>query len=229
MGIHDGHRQRLRDSFRKDGLTGFDSIRALDLLLGYAIPRKDTNPIAHALLDRFGSLQAVFDASEPELCEVEGIGPNTAVLLRMVPLLMRKSAVERAAEMRYVLTTGDAKDYLMPHFLYQQDEIVLLLCLDGQKRAIKCEELSRGVVNSVAVDVRRVVETALKLRACSVILAHNHPDGLARSSREDDAVTRQVYQALRTVGIHFADHLIFAKDQVFSYNDTGTMKICEYY
>ena len=155
MGIHDGHRERLRDCFRKDGLAGFDGIRALELLLQYAIPRRDTNPIAHALLDRFGSLQAVFDASEQELCEVEGIGPAAAVLIRLVPQLARKSAVDKAAELQYIQSTADAKDYLNPRFLFEQDEIALLLCLDSQKRVIQCVELSRGVVNAVNVSVRR--------------------------------------------------------------------------
>ncbi len=229
MGIHDGHRSRLREAFLENGLTGMNAISSLELLLSYSIPRRDTNPIAHALLDRFGSLRDVFDASEQELCEVEGVGPNTAVLLRLVPQIVRKSAVEKASELSYILTTQDARDYLMPHFLYERDEIALMLCLDTQKRVIRCQELSRGVVNSVNVDVRRVVETALKNRASGVILAHNHPDGSASNSREDDAVTRQVLQSLRTVGITLTDHLIFAAEGTFSYRDSGTMKLLEYF
>lgn len=229
MGIHEGHRQRLRDSFRKDGLTGFDSIRSLELLLQYALPRRDTNPVAHALLDRFGSLLGVFNASEQELCEVEGIGSAAAVLLRLIPMIMRKSEVEKASDLRYILSTADAKNLLMPYFLYQEDELAVLLCLDSQNRVIDCREISRGVVNSVSVDLRRVVELALKLRASSIILAHNHPDGPARSSHEDDMLTRQIYQGLRTVGICFKDHLIFSRDGVFSYEDSGTLKIAEFY
>ncbi len=228
MGIHDGHRKRLRDNFLENGLGGFHSITALELLLSYSIPRKDTNPIAHALLDRFGSLRDVFDASEQELCEVEGVGQGTAALIRLVPQIMRKSAVEKAAEMNCILSTQIARDYLMPFFLFERDELFIMLCLDSQKRVIKCQELSRGVVNSVNVDVRRVLETALKNRAVSVILAHNHPDGLARNSHEDDMTTRQIYISLRTVGINLADHLIFAGDEVFSYLDSGALKLCEY-
>ena len=229
MSIHDGHRERLRESFRKDGLAGFDGIRSLELLLQFAIPRRDTNPIAHALLERFGSLQEVFDASEQELLQVEGIGPSAAVLLRLVPQIVKKSAVDRAAELRFLGSTADAMDYLMPHFLYERDEKALLLCLDSQKRVIRCEELARGVVNSVSIDVRRVLEIALKQRACSLILAHNHPDGPAHNSREDDLVTSQLYQSLRTVGIELRDHLIFARDGVFSYRDSGALQILGYY
>ncbi len=229
MSIHDGHRQRLRDCFREDGLAGFDAVRALELLLQYAIPRKDTNPIAHALLDRFGSLQNVFDASEQELCQVEGIGPSAAVLIRLVPQILRKSAVDRAAAFTSVRSTEEARDYLMPRFLFERDELALLLCLDSQKRVIRCVELSRGVVNSVSIDVRRVLETALKLRASSLILAHNHPDGQARNSREDDLVTAQLIQSLHTVRIELADHLIFGRDSCFSYRDTGTLQVLGYY
>ncbi len=228
MGIHDGHRQRLRESFLQSGLSGFHSITALELLLGYSIPRKDTNPIAHALLDRFGSLQNVFDASEHELCEVEGVGPNTAVLLRLIPQIMRKSAVDKAAELTVISSVQNAKDYLMPYFLYEQDELAMMLCLDNQNRVTKCTELSRGVVNAVNIDMRRVLETALKNRAVSVVLAHNHPDGAACNSREDDQTTRQIYMSLKTVGISLFDHLIFASEGVFSYRNTGALELCNY-
>lgn len=229
MNIHDGHRQRLRDSFRKEGLAGFDAIRSLELLLQYAIPRRDVNPLAHALLDRFGSLQEVFEASEQELLQVEGIGPSAAVLLRLVPQIVKKSAVDHAAQLRYLAGTADARDYLMPYFLYEREELALLLCLDSQKRVIRCEELARGVVNAVSIDLRRVLEIALKQRACSLILAHNHPDGPAVNSREDDAVTGQLYRSLQTVGIELRDHLIFARDGVFSYRESGALQILGYY
>ncbi len=229
MSIHDGHRQRLRDCFRKDGLAGFDGIRSLELLLQFAIPRRDTNPIAHALLDRFGSLRNVFDASEQELCQVEGIGPSAAVLIRLIPQIIRKSEVDRATELTLIRSTQDARDYLMPRFFLERDELAVLLCLDSQKRVIQCVELSRGVVNTVSVDLRRVLEIALKQRASSLILAHNHPDGAARNSREDDLVTGQLLQSLRTLGIELTDHLIFARDAWFSYRDTGTLQVLGYY
>lgn len=229
MGIHDGHRQRLRETFLENGLSGFHSITALELLLGYAIPRRDTNPIAHALLERFGSLQNVFDASEQELCEVEGVGPNTAVLLRLIPQIMRKSAVDKASERSVIYSVQHAKDYLMPYFLYERDELAMLLCLDSQNRVTKCTELSRGVVNAVNIDMRRVLETALKNRAVNVILAHNHPEGVAGNSREDDQTTRQIYMSLKTVGISLFDHLIFAPEGVFSYRDSGALELCTYF
>lgn len=229
MGIHDGHRERLRESFRKDGLAGFDSVRALELLLQFAIPRKDTNPIAHALLDSFGSLDEVFDASEEELCRVPGVGPSAATLLRLLPQILRKSAVERAAKKPYLMNTADVRDYLSPYFLYAREELAILLCLDSQRRVLKCLELNRGVVNTVSVDVRKVMETALKLRCAGIILAHNHPDGPACNSREDDMVTSALQQALRTVRIPLLDHVIFGRDGMFSYQDSGALKMMSYF
>jgi DNA repair protein RadC len=170
-------------------------------------------------------MQAVFDASEQELCEVNGIGPSAAALIRLVPQIMRKSAVDRAAEMRCIQSTLDARDYLMPHFLYEQNEVALMLCLDTQNRVIKCVELSRGTVNKVNLDVRMILETALKLRAAKVILAHNHPDSPALNSREDDMVTQQILRSLDAVGITLRDHLIFSRDQFFSYADAGSLRL----
>lgn len=228
MAIHDGHRERLRDMFRENGLAGFDQIRALELLLQYSIPRRDTNPVAHALLERFGSLSAVFDAGEEELCEVEGVGPHTALLLRLLPQIMRKSEVERASTLESIQSARNAWRYLRPRYLYERDEVAVLLCLDNQKRVIRCVELARGVVNSVDVDVRKTVETALKLKASSVILAHNHPNGRPVNSREDDAMTQRLYQALQLVGISLSDHVILAEDQFFSYLESGTMGLLRY-
>ena len=229
MSIHEGHRQRLRNSFRENGLAGFDEIRCLELLLQFAIPRRDTNPIAHALLDHFGSLREVFDASEQELCEIEGIGSNAALLLRLVPEIMRKSEVEKAARLTTILSAEDAWHYLRPRFLYQRDEIAFLLCLDNQRRVIRCIELSRGIVNAVMLDVRKIVELALKNKATCVILAHNHPGGKAINSREDDMSTQMIYKALKTVGVPLDDHLVMADESYLSYKESGALKVCEYY
>lgn len=221
MGVHDGHRERLRDRFINHGLDSFNDINALELLLFYAIPRRDTNVIAHALLDTFGSLSNVFSASVQELCQVPGIGENAAALICLLPQLMKKSAVSKAAAIQTILCSEDAGNYLLPRFLYEEDEVVLMLCLDSQSRIINCTEIGRGVVNAVETSIRRIVETALKNKATSVIMAHNHPDGLAMPSIEDDAVTKKISESLSLVGITLADHLVVAGEDFFSYRDSG--------
>lgn len=228
MGVHDGHRDRLRARFLEYGLDNFNDLNALELLLFYAIPRRDTNEIAHALLECFGSLEGVFYASERELLQVPGIGTNAAALIRLVPQLMKKSALSHPDRREVIMNSSDAGRYFVPRFMYEQDEVVYLLCLDGQKRVIKCAEMGRGVVNCVETSIRRIVETALKYKSSSVILAHNHPDGLALPSSEDDMVTKQVSTALALVGVSLEDHIIVAGDDFVSFADSGIMRLYRY-
>lgn len=228
MGVHDGHRDRLRARFLEYGLDNFNDLNALELLLFYAIPRRDTNEIAHALLECFGSLEGVFYASERELLQVPGIGTNAAALICLVPQLMKKSALSRPDRREVIMNSSDAGRYFVPRFMYEQDEVVYLLCLDGQKRVIKCAEMGRGVVNCVETSIRRIVETALKYKSSSVILAHNHPDGLALPSSEDDMVTKQVSTALALVGVSLEDHIIVAGDDFVSFADSGIMRLYRY-
>lgn len=223
MSVHDGHRERMKTSFKKNGLDSMNDVNALELLLFYAIPRRDTNVIAHALLDHFGSLFRVFSASIQELCAVEGVGENTAILISMIPQLVRKSMVSDAEKISVIKNSKDAGKYLVPRFAFEQDEVALLVCLDSQKRVIGCFELGRGVVNKVSVDVRKVVELALRYKASSVILAHNHPDSFALPSLADTAMTEQIYRSLRLVGITLADHIIVSGEDYVSYLDSGML------
>ena len=205
-----------------------NDINALELLLFYAVPRRDTNELAHLLLQHFGSLDGVFSASAEELCEVEGIGAYAASLLTLVPEIMKKSRLSKSREIRQIRSSDDAGEYLLPYFMNERDEVVYLLCLDSKRAVICCAEMGRGVVNSVDTSVRRIVEKALKVKACSVIIAHNHPDGLALPSREDDLFTKCLYNALETVGIRLEDHIIVADEDYISIADTGMMALYKY-
>lgn len=228
MGVHEGHRERMRERFFQHGLETFNEIEALEMLLYYAIPRKDTNPLAHALLDRFGSLDYVLSASEEELCEVPGISERTAALLMMVPQITQLSEINRANRIKDVTRTEDAVNFLIPRFRNQRREILLLLCLNSQKQITHVEVMNKGAVNYVTFDPRRVVEVALKRQAVSVILAHNHPDGPALPSKEDDSATSQVYRALNTVGINLYDHIIIAGEDYASYRRSGALDLYRY-
>lgn len=221
MGVHDGHRDRLKSRFAEHGLESFNDINALELLLFYAIPRKDTNVMAHDLVDRFGSLSGVFDASLRELTEVPGIGENTALLIKLVPQMMKKCQLSKVNDIRVFRSSNDLGRFLVPRFMDERDELALLLCLDSRKSLICCRVLNRGVVNAVDITVRRLVELALKNKAASLVLAHNHPDGIALPSREDEAFTRKAGEALRLMGMELVDHIIVAGDRYFSMQDSG--------
>lgn len=228
MSIHDGHRERLKERFAEHGLDSFDDLNALELLLFYAIPRRDTNPIAHELLNKFGNLEAVLNASERELTEVPGIGKNVAILLRLVPQIVKKSQVSKASEIKIIGNSTDAGKYLLPRFMNEKDEVVYMLCLDSKRSVICCLEMGRGVVNAVDTNIRRMVETALKHKATTVIIAHNHPSGFALPSREDDYFTGRLYKAMETIGIRLEDHLIIVGDDFVSLADSGVMSMYRY-
>ena len=228
MGVHDGHRARLRETFLEHGLQSMNDINALELLLFYALPRRDTNETAHLLLERFGSLHGVFSAPFEDLREVDGIGDYAAALITLVPEIMKKSRLSRSREIRQIRSSADAGEYLLPYFMNEQDEVVYMLCLDTKRAVICCAEMGRGVVNTVDANIRRMVEKALKVKASSVILAHNHPDGIAIPSREDDIFTKALYNALETVGIRLEDHIIVADEDYISLADSGMMSLYRY-
>ena len=228
MGVHDGHRERLRARFAEHGLESFNELNALELLLCYAIPRRDTNEIAHRLLDAFGSLSGVFQASMQELTSIPGIGENAATLILMVPQIVKKAHVSKAKEIKIIRNSTDAGNYLLPYFLDEQDEIVMMLCLDNKRAVICCREMGRGVVNCVDANIRRMVETALKVKTTTVIVAHNHPNGVALPSREDDNFTRTLYRSLGLLGITLEDHIIVANDEFVSLADSGVMHLFKY-
>ena len=220
MSIHDGHRQRLKDRFLREGLDGFTDIQVLELLLFYAVPRRDTNPIAHALLERFGSLAKVLDAPVVKLTQVDGISENGATFLKLVREIERRYALSQGEEI-ILNTIDDCCEYLSRFFRGKKNETVFLLSLDAKLKMLSCREVGEGSVNYASVPIRRCVEMALDDGATSVILAHNHPSGIAIPSNDDIQTTRRLAMALSTVEIQLADHIVVAEDEYVSMVQSG--------
>jgi len=221
MSIHDGHRQRLKQLFRDEGLDNFYDYQALELLLYYCIPRKDTNPIAHALIDHFGSLAQVLEAPVEELLLVKGVGEHAATFLRLVTEISRYYLVNRAEQVKVLPTIEDCAKYLVPRFFGRRNETVFLLCLDAKCKMLCCREIGEGSVNSAGISIRKIVETALTVNATSVVLAHNHPSGIAIPSGDDIQTTRRIAAALSAVDVHLADHIVVADDDYVSMAQSG--------
>ena len=209
----EGHRKRLKERFMQSGLDDFNEYNALELLLFYTIPQKDTNPIAHRLIDRFGSFTDVLDADYDELMSVDGVSEHTATFLKLIPQSARYYESRKIAQKRVFTTKQDIGDYLVGKYVGVTKETVYMLLLDNKKRLISCERVYEGSVNSSGVSVRRMAETALKKRAAAVVIAHNHPDGLAIPSADDLILTKSLEAALQTLEIHFLDHYIIADNK----------------
>ncbi len=224
MEMHQGHRERLKKRFLEEGLDTFTDVQALELLLFYCIPRKDTNPLAHRLLEHFGSLSQVLEASVEDLKKVEGVGDHVATLLHLTTQMGRYYQVNRTEHSKILTTTEQCGQYLMPRFFGQCNEVVYLLCLDAKCKVLCCKKVGEGSINSAGIPIRRIVETALSMNATTVVLAHNHPSGLALPSGADIQTTRRISLALDAVEITLADHIIVADDDFVSLAQSGFYK-----
>ena len=222
MGVHEGHRQRLLRRFLEEGLDRFEPHNKLELLLFYAIPRKDTNEVAHRLIQTFGSFSAVLDAPIEDLERVEGIGHASATYLKVMGEIARAYYVDRQTDI-ILDSTQKAGAYLMPRFLGRTQEVVYQVCLDQKCRVLNIALMHEGSVHSTEVNLRKIVGNALKYNATGVILAHNHPGGVALPSPEDLATTRQLKDTLRPMGINLIDHIIVADRDFVSLADSGIL------
>jgi DNA repair protein RadC len=223
MEIHAGHRERLKERFAQHGLDNFDDHNVLELLLFYALPRVDTNELAHRLIAHFGGLDAVLEAPVSELEKIGGIGRNTAIYLRLLPQVSRRYNMTKASRNKILNTTELAGAYLVPRFHYERDEVVYMICLDAKLQILCCREMSRGAVTSAEISIRKIVELALSQNASNVIISHNHTSGIAIPSAEDESTTLQIKRALAPMDIRLLDHIIVAGDDFVSMSDSGLM------
>lgn len=210
MSVHKEHRMRVKKRFADEGLDGFNEHQVLELLLFYCIPRRDTNEIAHNLLNRFGTLAQVLDAPVRELVKVDGVGENAALFLSLIKDVERYYHVNRITQNEVLRNIDECGRYMVPFFNGRNRETVFLLCLDAKCKVLSCREVEEGSVNSAGISIRKIVDMALTENATSVVLAHNHPSGLALPSQEDVCTTKKVAQALRFVDVVLNDHIIVA-------------------
>lgn len=219
--IHAGHRARLKKRFAEFGLESFTDIEALELLLFYALPRRDTNELSHALLNRFGSFRAVLEASSDELEQVSGLGENAAGLIRLTAELGRRYQISKRKTNAIIDGAQAAGEYLVPLFSYRTDEIIYVLSLDSKSMITHCRETAHGMVNRVDFAVRDIVDIALRDNAASIIIAHNHLSGTALPSASDIETTRKLKNALGLIGVKLRDHIIVCEGDFVSLCDSG--------
>lgn len=213
MGLHDGHRQRMRQQFLSHGPQSMADHELLELALFYAIPRRDTNETAHRLLEQFGSLDRVLTAPEQELEQVEGVGQNAAVLLRLIGA-MGDRARQPGREEKIVASVDQAGAYFLRLLDGQRTEQLYQLCVDGKGKVLSCRVLSQGQADMTVLSLRQAVENALLSGA----------SGVALPSRADVQATVQVRDALKRLDIRLIDHIIVADGDYVSMASSGLLR-----
>jgi len=218
---YSGHRQRIKEKYRNNGIAGWHEYEVLELALSYAIYRKDTKPIAKNLLAAFKTINGVLDADRKDLEKIPGVSEHTSLLLK----LLKDTAVlyvENGIHHRDLLSSPQVVyDYLRTSLKGASDEKFKMLFLDSRNQLLAVETFETGTVNFSVVYPRKVVERALYNHAVGVIIAHNHPAGSLEASQEDQEVTKAIRQALKTVEITLLDHIIIGNNDYYSFKDNG--------
>ena len=226
--LHKDHRSRLRRRYELEGFGNFEDHNVLELLLFYAIPRKDTNPIAHRLLNRFGSLHAVFEASEKELCEVEGIGPSAASFLKMIPQVGR-NVVKDKLESEPFTTDARLGLYFVNYFRFASIEAACILFLDDEYRFVSIDVIQNGNIDAPRDVVDKTVEIAKNRKATYAVLSHNHADAGIIPTSMDVSATEYIKNDLEALGIKLIAHYIVSGFDYDNFMDDSTVGKEYYY
>jgi DNA repair protein RadC len=219
--MHEGHRNRLKKRFLEEGLDGFEDHQILELLLFYAIPRRDTNETAHSLINKYGSLSGVLEADPKDLANTPGLGENSTLLLSLIPSLARIYLKDRWGARPTLNSTSRAGEYVLNLYAGRTYEVFYIICLDAQHKVIYPALVHEGTIDQAPVYPRNIVETALRHKAHSVILAHNHPGGSPAPSPQDIEVTKKIRTALESISITVLDHIIAAGELYVSCMEKG--------
>jgi DNA repair protein RadC len=225
LSLSDGHRGRLREKFARSGATGFHDYELLELLLTFAVPRRDVKPIAKALLERFRGLAEVLDATEAELRSVEGVGAASAALLRLVRELCACASASRMAGRDLLLSPERVAEFARARIGGLPHEAFLVIYVNVQNEVLHSEILNEGTIDQVTVYPRRVIEGALARHAAGFILAHNHPSGYVQPSDEDKTLTRAIERAAQLLSIRVLDHVIVGRGGSYSFRAWNLLEV----
>jgi DNA repair protein RadC len=214
--VHSGHRERVKNKFRAEGLDRFEPHEVIELLLFYGIPLKDTNTISHNLLEKFSSISGVFDAPIEELMQVDGVGKSAATLLKLIPEICRIYQESLNVNKTRIFSFDEAGNFLVSKFIGRSNEAVILLLLDSKNRLMYSGVINEGTAVTVNIYIKKIVRLAVQYNAVYAIFSHNHPSGNCMPSRQDVNTTQWIYNALQTVEVQLVDHVIVSGEDYFS-------------
>lgn len=218
----EGHRQRMRERFYKEGIDNFEPHEALEMLLYFTCPRHDTNALAHKLIESFGSFHGVLDANREDL-KAFGLTENTAALLNMIPAFSNYYINSRASGTSILPTCTAIGNFAVSKIGERTIEVFGVLMLTNQMHYVNFEIVETGTVNTTNVSMRKVAETVLRNNASRVVLIHNHPGGSLSPSAEDQKLTRRINAMLEPIGVVLVDHIIVANGRFASMQELGRM------
>lgn len=224
---HVGHRQRMREKVLKDNnLKAYSDHNILEMLLFYAIPRGDTNELAHRLIDTFGSISAVFDADISQLTQVSGVGESTAVLLKLIPSVMQRYYESKMSCPGRITCINDAVNYFRTKFFGENTESIYLLCMNNDGKILKFSRIGSGNVDFTSADPRSIMQEMLLSKATTAIIAHNHPSGICAPSTADVNATQQISKLMASINTTLIDHIIIAGNDYFSFASNEKFRAC---
>lgn len=214
---HAGHRDRVRDRFINEGIESFEDHVALEMLLYYAVPQKDTNELAHDLINEFGSLAGVFEASPTSLQSVKGVGKNAAVLIKLMPALYSKYQSSKIETSKLILNDPDKTGkYFANKLLCYAHEVSMAAFLDNKLAVKHAIILNEGTESHTDVSLRKVISTAINLNTPNIIIAHNHPSGVAAPSRQDVEVVRAIIKTFKKLDLVLCDSIVTSGENYYS-------------
>lgn len=211
-----GHRERLRLRFIKSGRNAMEDYELLELLLTYVIPRIDTKPLAKKLLNNFGSLIAVLQQPYEQLSQVAGIGPKSALMLKVVHAFLTRSMESAVENLKSISGPEDIFAYVRLHLGSRDREYVYALYLDGAKKIVNHCEVASGTIDRTSIYLRELLKPAFMVDAVGLVLVHNHPNGQPVPSEEDHHITKKIESLVKPLGIHLVDHMIVTRTQAYS-------------
>ena len=217
--MHENHRDRMRKRFLRDGLDHFEKHEVIEMLLFGLIPRRNTNDIAHRLIDRFGSIAGIIDAPYSEIIKVKGIDEKGAISLKFFSEFIRIYLLDQADPGDKILTREDIGKILINKFFNMTDECLAVMLLDKYQKMKSCDIIRKGNFNSIDINAKEIFNYATKHNSNSVIIAHNHPGGLALPSANDIKSTFKLRQVLRAMSIELVDHYVISSDDWVSFVD----------
>ena len=224
MSIHNNHRQRLKEKFLENGFNNFLPHEKLEFILFFSIPQGDTNTVAHNLLNEYKTISSIMDAPYEELIAINGVGPHTAIMLKMFPEICSIYLDGKNENSLFLYTTKDYCEFFIPKFIGKRNEELYIACLDDSNKVIRSKKIFEGSVNATVINVKLILEEIIKSNATGVIIAHNHPVGIAIPSNSDFIATKKIKDAVEMLNVRFLDHIVVANEDALSFRECNYLE-----